>query len=69
MAHPGARAGSSQESRRYPPPPGASGAPEFLTVETQETYVITGADDCQIVLTRLDLEELFSWWKAKRKAR
>lgn len=54
------------------PPPQAvkprNGAPEFLTVETQKTYVIAGGDDTSIALTRDELEELYLWWKGERKS-
>lgn len=45
-----------------------NGAPEFLTVEKQTTYVIAGGDDTQIALTRDELEQLYQWWKAERKS-
>lgn len=40
----------------------------FLAVETRESYVINGADDTSIVLSAEDVEALYQWWKAKRKA-
>lgn len=56
--------------RRYPPQAvdKANGAPEFLTVEKQTTYVIAGGDDTSIALTRAELEQLYQWWKAERKS-
>jgi len=42
--------------------------PSFLEVQTREAYVITCGDGTTLELDSDQLEELYVWWKAKRKS-
>lgn len=62
------KAGKKGPRGKQAAPPQASAAPSFLSVETSESYVINGGDGTAIELQASEVEEIFQWWKAKRKA-
>jgi hypothetical protein len=44
-----------------------SGPPAFLRVETQEVFSIATNEGTEVCLQSDELEQLYQWWKVKRK--